>query len=133
MLQRMPAAAMLASIAELPKLMNGSGTPVIGQDADHRADVDERLHAEPGRDAGGHQPAERVGGAARRRGCRGSRAAAKRATTVNAPSRPSSSPMMAKMKSVCASGRKPHFCVPSPRPTPSQPPEPSDTCDWTFW
>ena len=42
---------------------------------------------------------------------------------------PSSSPMMAKMKSVWASGRKPHFARLSPRPTPVKPPDAMPTSD----
>ena len=38
------------------------------------------------------------------------------------PNKPSSSPMIANMKSVCASGRLPHFCLLPPRPTPKIPP-----------
>ena len=39
---------------------------------------------------------------------------------------PSSSAMMEKMKSVCASGRKNSFWRPSPRPRPVMPPLPMD-------
>ena len=43
-------------------------------------------------------------------------------STASVPISPSSSPMIAKMKSVCASGRPPHFSRLAPRPTPHQPP-----------
>ncbi len=43
--------------------------------------------------------------------------------TASVPSNPNSSPMTEKMKSVCASGRLPHFCLLLPRPVPSGPPE----------
>ena len=46
---------------------------------------------------------------------------------------PSSSPMMAKMKSVCAFGRKFHFARPAPRPTPVKPPLPSAMSDCEIW
>ena len=57
--------------------------------------------------------------------------APKRPTTRRLPIRPSSSPMMAKMKSVWALGRKPHFARLAPRPTPQRWPEPKPTSDWT--
>jgi len=41
---------------------------------------------------------------------------------ASAPRRPSSSPMMLKMKSVWASGRKNSFCRLSPSPSPKRPP-----------
>ena len=45
--------------------------------------------------------------------------------THSVPIKPSSSPMIAKMKSVGAFGSQPHFSLLAPRPTPNQPPEPS--------
>ena len=50
---------------------------------------------------------------------------AKRARTVKVPTRPSSSPMTGKMKSVWAAGRLPHFSREPPMPVPNQPPVPS--------
>ena len=47
--------------------------------------------------------------------------------------RPSSSPMMAKMKSVCALGRKFHLARPAPSPTPVNPPLPSAISDCEIW
>ncbi len=47
-----------------------------------------------------------------------------------APSRPSSSPMIAKMKSVVAFGTHPHFILPAPSPTPNSPPEPTAYLPW---
>src|SRR6185437_4461973 len=47
------------------------------------------------------------------------------AVTHNVPTRPSSSPMIAKMKSLVDSGSQPHFSRLAPRPTPKMPPEPS--------
>ena len=44
------------------------------------------------------------------------------ATTNSVPTRPSSSPSTAKMKSVWASGRSPHFCWDAPSPSPRTPP-----------
>src|SRR5215475_10953906 len=52
---------------------------------------------------------------------------------TSAPSRPSSSPMMLKMKSVCASGRKNSFCLLSPSPSPKKPPEPTEISDCATW
>jgi hypothetical protein len=45
-------------------------------------------------------------------------------STATVPIRPSSSPMIAKMKSVCASGSHSYFCTELPNPTPKIPPEP---------
>ena len=41
--------------------------------------------------------------------------------------------MMAKMKSVWASGRNPHLARLSPSPMPVMPPDAMPTSDWTFW
>ncbi len=49
------------------------------------------------------------------------------------PTKPSSSPTMAKMKSVCASGRKNSFCRLSPMPTPVAPPAPKLISDSAIW
>ena len=46
---------------------------------------------------------------------------AKRMITNPAPTSPVSSPMIAKMKSVWAFGRKCHFALPAPSPTPVRP------------
>ena len=51
--------------------------------------------------------------------------AVKSSSTVMVPMSPSSSPMIAKMKSVCASGRLPHFSRLAPSPRPHQPPDAS--------
>ena len=49
------------------------------------------------------------------------------------PMSPSSSPMIAKMKSVCAFGRKFHLARLAPRPTPVRPPLPSAMNDCDTW
>ena len=54
-----------------------------------------------------------------------------RARTIIAPSRPSSSPMMAKMKSLSASGSQDHFAFELPRPTPNSPPDASAHHPWS--
>ncbi len=46
--------------------------------------------------------------------------------------KPSSSPMIAEMKSVCASGRY-RTCSPLPRPSPAICPEPKLITDWNGW
>ena len=47
------------------------------------------------------------------------------------PTKPSSSPTTAKMKSVCCAGRKAsRFCVPCVNPLPNHPPDPIAICDW---
>ena len=50
--------------------------------------------------------------------------------THSVPTSPSSSPMMAKMKSVVDSGTQPHLPPLAPRPTPNQPPEPTAYLPW---
>ena len=47
--------------------------------------------------------------------------------------KPSSSPTIAKMKSVCGNGRKKSFCRLPPRPLPNQPPAPTAMSDWMAW
>ena len=47
------------------------------------------------------------------------------------PSRPSSSPIAEKMKSVDAFGIL--SGLPSPKPVPANPPEPNENNDWTIW
>jgi hypothetical protein len=59
--------------------------------------------------------------------------ATNRATTTRAPMSPVSSPMMAKMKSVWALGRNPHFDRLAPRPTPVRRPEATPVSDWEIW
>ena len=50
------------------------------------------------------------------------------------PMRPSSSPITAMMKSVRLAGKKPSWlCVPSNRPLPLNPPEPSAVLDWMMF
>ncbi len=48
------------------------------------------------------------------------------------PTKPSSSPMIADTKSVCASGRY-STCRPLPRPSPNSLPEPKLITDWNGW
>ena len=54
-------------------------------------------------------------------------------TTLMLPISPSSSPMTAKMKSVWASGRPPHFSRLAPRPVPNNPPVASPYWPWMIW
>ena len=56
-----------------------------------------------------------------------------RTMVATAPTSPSSSPMMLKMKSVWASGRKKSFCRLSPSPSPKRPPEPTEMSDCATW
>ncbi len=53
----------------------------------------------------------------------------KSVSTIAAPINPSSSQITAKIKSVCASGRKKSFWRPSINPTPVNPPEPMAMSD----
>ena len=57
--------------------------------------------------------------------------ARKASKTVTVPNKPISSPITAKIKSVCASGpRLPHFWRLPPKPTPKMPPEASAIMLW---
>ena len=58
---------------------------------------------------------------------------AKPRSRTSAPIRPSSSPTIAKMKSVSALGMYSHLPRPCPRPTPNQPPDPSAMKPWVVW
>ena len=49
------------------------------------------------------------------------------------PGRPSSSPMIAKMKSLCGSDSRPHFSRLAPRPRPNQPPSARAYRPWIGW
>ena len=49
------------------------------------------------------------------------------------PKRPNSSPMMAKIKSLCASGIQFHFCRLWPSPTPNHPPEARAYTPLRYW
>ena len=56
-----------------------------------------------------------------------------RPSTMTAPTRPSSSPITEKMKSVWALGSRPHFWRPPPRPRPNTWPEPRPISDCHTW
>jgi hypothetical protein len=55
------------------------------------------------------------------------------AISAVAPTSPSSSPMIAKIMSVWASGRKFAFSMLWPSPRPKMPPEPRPIIAWTIW
>ena len=60
-----PSPTIVTSTDDSPWDTSGSGTPVIGEHADHRADVHHGLADDPDGDRRGQQPAERVGRAPR--------------------------------------------------------------------
>ncbi len=107
--------------------------PLGRQRAQHDADVDQRLQPEHRRDAERQVGAEHVARAERRARSRARPARRTAPITNRTPIRPSSSPTMERMKSVCASGRKNSFCRPSPRPRPVTPPEPTLISDSVIW
>src|SRR5581483_7527682 len=127
-----PIAAMVMTSDEPPNDTNGRGTPVIGSmpmtapmlmiACTTTQAVTPDATSMPNRS--GARVAVRTPNTAR---------AANRATMRMAPSRPSSSPMMAKMKSVWALGRKPNLARLAPNPTPKMPPLPSPTRLWASW
>ena len=111
-----PAAVSVTNSELPPAEKNGSVRPVTGISAGDAADVDDGLHHEPGDDAAGEQ--------AWKRSCAASATCTPQyvstrndPSTATTPIMPSSSAMTAKMKSLCASGRKSPNLF-SPRPTP---------------
>ena len=101
----MPNAASVTTSDDPPNDRNGSGKPVTGSKPERDTDVDERLHEEPDGDADRQQHAESIGRVERDREADERRAPRTARITVTAPIRPSSSPMIEKMKSVCANGQ----------------------------
>ena len=59
-LARTPIPTNVTTNAVPPNETRGSGTPVIGNKPGHRAQVDDRLQADPADDPGGEEPLERV-------------------------------------------------------------------------
>ena len=98
-------ASIVTSRAEPPNEMNGSGSPLVGSEPGHHAEVHQRLGGDQHGDAE-RQVARRTASGARSP-TRSPRqiSTTKSATMATAPTKPSSSPTMAKMKSVCDSGR----------------------------
>ena len=104
--------SIVGSSADPPYDTSGSGTPVMGSSPSDRADVDQAPAPAPTRSLRRRPVGRTVSRRAKRHPhARRSRAAPSRASTARVPTRPSSSPMIAKMKSVCASGRAPHFSL----------------------
>src|SRR5581483_9260620 len=132
MLARMPAPTIVNTSDDPPNDTNGSGIPETGS----RPTTPPMLMA-------AWAVTHTVMPAARSMPKRsGARAATRTPRTANAtnsertssePIRPSSSPLTAKMKSVCAFGRKCHLARPAPRPTPVSPPVPMAMSDCTIW
>ena len=79
----------------------------------------------------------RSGGASRRTAARSrtrDRPAARTARSpAHTPTKPSSSAITARMKSVCASGRYDSFCTDAPRPTPNHSPRPTAISALVSW
>lgn len=50
-----------------------------------------------------------------------------------APTKPSSSPIIEKIKSLSQNGKNKYFCLELKSPTPNQPPEPREYKDWISW
>ena len=117
----MPSANMVGSSAEPPYDTSGSGTPMTGS---RPSTAPMLTSAWPMIQAVTPAVAIRTKGSSLRTASRKQAQAstANSASTASVPTRPSSSPMIAKMKSVCASGSQPHFSRLAPRPTPHQPP-----------
>ncbi len=125
----MPSATSVASREESPADTSGSGTPVIGSTSSTApmfTTASNAIHA-----------VMAVAASWLNRSCtrRATRSPANASppysvVTHSVPSRPSCSPMMAKMKSLVDSGTQPHVQLPAPRPTPKMPPEPMHIRPW---
>jgi hypothetical protein len=125
----MPSAINVTSKDDRPAETSGSGTPVMG-----RTPI-----TAPMLIAACTTTQAVMAVAPRRQNMSGTRRAIRspakasppyRKVTHNVPTSPSSSPMMAKIKSVVDSGTQPHFPPLAPRPTPNQPPEPTAYLPW---
>jgi hypothetical protein len=119
-----PTAASETTSEDPPYERNGRGTPVMGS----RPVTAPRLISvcRPNHDtipAASNRPNTSFALAAIRTPAKISAPNATR--TTSSPNRPSSSPRIEKMKSVCAFGTYCHFWREAPSPTPIQPPEPS--------
>ena len=132
MLRRTPAEASETTRLEPPYETNGSVIPVNGARPSTAARL---MSACPQTSA--VMPAARSfpNGSLQRIAIRNpasARTANAQITSVT-PMRPSSSPMTAKIMSVCASGRYEIFPTPSPSPAPVTPPEPIQMVACTIW
>ncbi len=125
----MPIAVRVVISAEPPAETSGSGTPSTGQQPEHDGDVDERLADDPDHGGAGRELRERVA-VIRMMRTKQTASTTKSASTRTAPIRPSSSPMIAKMKSLAASGSQDHLPDELPRPTPKTPPCASASQPW---
>ena len=96
-------------------------------------EVDRGLDDDHRRRAGGEEGREGVRGAAGGPQAAPGDDAEARSPCRAAPTKPSSSPTIAKMKSVWGNGRKKSFCRLPPRPLPNQPPAPTAISDWIAW
>src|SRR6185369_7126765 len=131
-LSRMPTAASVGTRDEPPYEMNGSGIPFVGTSESTTLILKSacatmlvtipRLNNIPNRS-----------GASNAVRTPRQRKSPNTATIASAPTRPSSSPTTAKMKSECANGRNSIFCLPCAKPRPFVPPEPTAINDWTTW
>ena len=121
MLNNNPAPAMTTTSEEPPNEMKGSATPVGGTSESMTAIFNRALvmihKVMP-------EASKAPNGSRARRATPNPRMTSRiyRQTTKIAPTAPNSSPMTAKILSVCGAGRKPNFCRPCPKPKPDHPP-----------
>ncbi len=120
----MPSATMVTTSDEPPLETSGNGTPITGRTP---MTTPMLISAWPSTHTMTPVVAMTTNGSSARCATRTmpTASATSSSRTDRVPGSPSSSPTMAKMKSLCASGSHAHFSRLAPRPRPHQPPEAS--------
>ena len=131
MRSRIASSAKLATSDEPPYDTNGKRDAGERDHARDAADDEERLEAEDRRDAGREELRERAGRVDRDPVARCPTSSMNAMSTPSVPTRPSSSPIAAKTKSVAAFGMR--SGLPRPSPVPATPPDPNAYHDWMIW
>ena len=132
MLQSTPQATRVISSEVPPLLMKGSGIPVVGRTLVTAAMLMKAwMQIQPTIPPASRAP--KASGARIEARTPRQPSRKKAVMTARQPMSPSSSPMIAKMKSVWASGSHWNFWIELPSPTPRSPPLPSASSDCAFW
>jgi hypothetical protein len=127
-----PSATIVTRSEEPPADTSGNVTPVIGSSPMTVPMLTKRLTDDPHRD-GERERAVVAGRRVERDVQSEQQQREEEQERPTAPTRPSSSPMMANTKSVSGFGMKFHLPRDDPRPRPKTPPLPSATHDCTSW
>ena len=133
MFNKIPTAAIVITVEDPPKEINGSGNPFVGR-MPHDTPIliaacSSTQLVIPEASSCPNKSGENAWPSASR--------ATPRTQTANdqsqtAPINPNSSPMIGKIKSVCGSGSDSSFSVEAPSPFPHNPPEPNAIIDWVI-